>query len=516
MMHKAWGMGRWTRLLACGLAAVLLGGCASPLSERPPAEGLPNDIDIGMAAPQVDAVAERQTQAVLYYPSLDGVRLRAEVAPVTVRAGESEAEAVMRALLTNAPPPGARAVAAGVLLDAVEHPVIVAGEVATVMLTAEARLLSPRDLCAARMAIANTLTELPGIAYVSVLVQGMEEGADLAGIVPFGAQARQSTGDIDSVWRQIEAQQEQLGLQSFSKLAAVYVPAPGGRFMLPQVRNLAFADAQPTTLVMNLLGEISKGAIGLEGAPAVPDLVQYLANAPEVLQQADSSARAIRLNFRQELEEALAKAGMSKGMLCALLTQNFTTFIPGICGVQVRLGIDAVTELPAADTLSGRPVSLSGDLWTSALFWEDVASLIYIALPTSKGDQLVRVRRPVQATRCEEPRYVLEQLMLGPQSSDGRQDLMPAMPEGVGVEDVRAIAIEGDSVLISLSRQFATACAGLDQAGERRVIYAIVNTMTEFSQARRVAFFVEGEQIERLTGGLEMRGFFLRNPGMFQ
>ena len=45
-------------------------------------------------------------------------------------------------------------------------------------------------------------------------------------------------------------------------------------------------------------------------------------------------------------------------------------------------------------------------------------------------------------------------------------------------------------------------------------MYAIVNTLTEGTEIRQVRFFFEGEQRETLAGGLEMRGAFMRNPGM--
>ena len=42
----------------------------------------------------------------------------------------------------------------------------------------------------------------------------------------------------------------------------------------------------------------------------------------------------------------------------------------------------------------------------------------------------------------------------------------------------------------------------------------MVNTLTQGADVERVAFFFEGEQRETLAGSLEMRGTFLRNPGM--
>ena len=69
-------------------------------------------------------------------------------------------------------------------------------------------------------------------------------------------------------------------------------------------------------------------------------------------------------------------------------------------------------------------------------------------------------------------------------------------------------------MLLNLSGAFAASMTRFTAAQERAVVYAIVNTLTQGTGVERVAFFFEGEQREALSGGLEMRGEFLRNPGM--
>ena len=73
-------------------------------------------------------------------------------------------------------------------------------------------------------------------------------------------------------------------------------------------------------------------------------------------------------------------------------------------------------------------------------------------------------------------------------------------------------------MLVSLSGAFADALAALDAQDERAAVYAMVNTLTEFSGAdatpQRVAFFFDGAQWASLAGGVELRGELTRNPGM--
>jgi len=499
------------RAVACLLSCVLLSGCVAPIRERAPADAPAQDIGVAFEAPVADAIADRTIHTALHYLTPDGSQLRAFAAEVTVAGGESEAEAVLRALLGGSAPQGLRAPLPAGSLSAGGPSVIVAGGVATVMLSAAVRTLLPRELFAARMAIANTLTELPYVSYVNVLVEGREEGIATGSNIPYGTLARQPNTDVDAAWRQQEALLENVDHQGFAKLITVYVPVAGGRFITPQVRNVTFADAQTTTLIRGILWEISKGAAG-----ALPDLNRYLYGDPEELLQADSLTRVIRFNFYDELNAALIEHGVSRGMLCALLTQSVTSVLPHVRGVQVRIGVGALTDLSEAESLNGRPLSASGDVWGALHFWDSVGASCSIALPNQSGARLVKVERPVSATERLQPRALLGQLLLGPQPTDGRQDLVAALPSGVSDEDFLAIALQDGAALVNLSARFAQACRGLTEWEERNAVYAIVNLLTEFSDVRRVIFFVEGAQVRSLAGGLEMRGVFMRNPGLFE
>ncbi len=524
-MQKAAGNGakptqraafKGARITACLVAVCLLGGCVDPLQERAPSESAQHDIALEVKAPIIDAIADRVMQTALHYPTADGQHLRAQVVKVTVRGGESEAEAVLRTLFEETPPVGLVAPIPGGSLQSGKHSVVVSGEVATVLLASSARLLPPRELYAARMAIANTLSELGGITYVNVLIEGAEEGVDLGGNIPCGTLTRYAAGDIDTVWRQLESQQEEIGQQGFSRYVTVYVPAPGARSILPQIRNITFVDAQPTTLIRDVLWEISKGTVGLASTPALPDLTHYLLGEPELLQQANSTARVIRLNFYQELEQALAECGVSKGALCAMLTQSLATFIPNVRGLQVHIGVGAITELSTEETLDGHPLSADGDVWMPSFFWNNVSAMCNISLPNQSGTRLVNVARPVRATERWQPRTLLSQMLLGPQDTDERRDVKAALPVGVEAADFLAISLQDGEALVNLSAHFAEVCKGLSEAEERNAVYAVVNMLTDFSQVRRVAFFVEGQQVRSLAGGLEMRGYFMRNPGLIE
>ena len=86
--------------------------------------------------------------------------------------------------------------------------------------------------------------------------------------------------------------------------------------------------------------------------------------------------------------------------------------------------------------------------------------------------------------------------------------------DGLTQEDILAVHAGEETIAVNLSGRFRDALAALAPAQERAAVYAMVNTLTGGTRASRVAFFFEGGQVQTLAGELEMRGTFLRNPGM--
>ena len=181
------------RIMRRGLLGVWLGGCLlcltacmPVLTARPLSESTLAPIRTDYQAPQGDSVAERTISAALYFLSYDGTQLFSEVQEVPVLSGQSMEEAVLEALFAGPKSAALRPIASDLSLGEGEEPVEICAGVATVNIGAQARLLSPWELYVVRMAIASTLIELPDIDYVNVLVEGREEGQDLAALMPMG------------------------------------------------------------------------------------------------------------------------------------------------------------------------------------------------------------------------------------------------------------------------------------------------------------------------------------------
>ena len=189
------------------------------------------------------------------------------------------------------------------------------------------------------------------------------------------------------------------------------------------------------------------------------------------------------------LETALDAAGLTLDTYMAMLTDTLMGFVPGVEGLRVMIGGRMAANLATRSDFEG---------------CVGAPATLYVM----DGTGLSRVQRVLPQALTDDARARLGALM-----ELGEEDLF-ALPDGLTQEDILAVHAGEETIAVNLSGRFRDALAALAPAQERAAVYAMVNTLTEGTRASRVAFFFEGEQVQTLAGGLEMRGTFLRNPGM--
>ncbi|MDR2657203.1 MAG: GerMN domain-containing protein, partial [Oscillospiraceae bacterium] len=179
---------RWYKRLtafAIALFALFVSvGCVdSLLRERADARTLPA-MRSSVARPSGDYRAIEDIHVTLYLPDWNRDRLVTAADTVSVYAGEDVAEAVaarelirLSALLPNL---GGAELRLATGANAVER----SGGIVIVNLDANIWLLESSEKSVVRMALTHTLTELPGVEYVGVLINGRDEAIDSGGSVP--------------------------------------------------------------------------------------------------------------------------------------------------------------------------------------------------------------------------------------------------------------------------------------------------------------------------------------------
>ena len=496
---------RRIRRAACALmlmgALPALSGCVSQIAERPAQDVSALEIALDAQAPQEDGFAEREETYTLYFPATDSLRLTPVSRTVTVGGGMSRSEAALRALM-DGPLEGERGVSwpdIGRLSGARAYELSCG--VAAVELPARARALTPEQLYAVRMAITGTLTQFGEVSYVCVLVGGREEGLDLAGTMAVGALSHAEDPDVSARYARLDEQRQSTGLV---RDTALYYPSADGAWTLAQVRSVTYASASAIDYLYTLLEAL--------GAPpesplaaAMPAPMKYIEEMPEIVRTEDGASLAVDIRFDASLDEALDAAGLTRGVYLAALTDTLMGFIPGIDGLRVMIGGETLDGIGAQETPRGEAIALEQSLLTRAAFPGYVGTECLLDLPGENG--LRRTSCVVGQALAGSPRDRLEQLMRA-----------GALPDRLTPEDVLAVYTQSGRVLVSLSGAFADALSGLSGQEERKAVYAMVNTLTQFAGTddtpQRVAFFFDGAQRRSLSGGLDMRGELWRNPGM--
>ena len=314
MEHKKRGLA-----LLLALTLPLLCGCEGMVSERPMEDLSGWTIETGADVPTQDAFAAETQMATLYLLSADGDRLVPVPAEVTMRDGESLAQAALTALLDGAKL--GRTDATWPMNGEGKAPTLsVSDGIATVNLPARYRALEPKTLFAVRQAVANTLGSLSGIAYVNVLIGGREEGLDLGATTPVGTLTRIDDLDVQGRYNRLDDQR--LSGAGYTRLTTLFFPSADGKMLLPVVRTLAY-DAGAAAIdclytVLEALGSVSADELIEQH---VPEPMGYIAEMPEIVRM-EGGEQAIEIRFSGELTRALADAELPLGVYLGMLSAS--------------------------------------------------------------------------------------------------------------------------------------------------------------------------------------------------
>ena len=492
---------------------VISGENGKPSATLPPAPMLYD-------APTGDAGLEYTTRATVFLPRVDGVRLIAQQVDLKLSAGRHGAEEVLRALLDYPGNALAAPLSRTVKLQLNgTSPVEISRDVATVNLTASAHQLELRDFYMVCQAITNTLTEFSDIRYVNVLVAGAQVGLDVSASLPMGTLQRRTGEDVDTLWEQAQAQRvllsEDPSDRRLSTAVTLYFPARESTGVLPEVRNVSFEGQTPAQLVTGLLRELSLGAKYLGNVPTLPDLVEMLAQLPEVTELSGGlSGRKVVLHFSEELNAALLDNVVTRSACMASLAYTLTSFLPGVVGMEVYIGDELVPGVnPSSPYTDQQRIEFTDGLQQRSDYGALLLSYCRLYFAT-EGGKLAAVNRPVPHFEVKNPRYLLLELRKGPKNYDTVTGLKGVMPQEWDDKDLLGIGLTDDTMLVNFSEAFKAAAQPLSGSQERLMIYSMVNTLCENSAVSRVRFYVAGTQPDTLAGEIYLPGEFLPSPGM--
>lgn len=501
---------RWKRWGCLAAACLLLTGCAAQES-APAAQWTLPPAQYRRAAPENDAGQGYEQTVLLYLPSLDGTKLLAVPQTAVLSAARSPARTLCEMLLAHPGTDAAAPVGGDIALSLADtDPVEISGQVATVSLAASALRLSHEQLFTVGQAIANTLGQFGDVQYVNVLISGFQPGMNIAATLPAGCFQPNGREELSSLWSRASAPFSS-GRRSFA--AALYFPAPSGKGVLCEGRTLSFAASDLSGLALTLLDALSAGAESLPNVPRCPELSSLLREAPTIGET--GGVRRLVLRFSEELNAALINAGITRSVMMASLCCTLTTFLPGIEGVEVRIGSERINTLTPSGTYTGagEMITFSEGLMRRRDFSGFLLEECVLYFADAQG-KLAKTYRPVPYYEAASARALVEQLMLGPQPFDSRTGLSAVLPQGLRPADLLGVGYEDQTMLLNFSSQLGVLAAGMDGAAEARLVYSLVNTLCELPGVKRAALFVQGSQPDSLAGAIYLPGDFLPNTDL--
>lgn len=492
-------------LLLCLL--LLLTGCVDNLPKEYVAtdEKLP-EVQEGPEAPVGDSQSTREMDVGLFVPDPNTLKLTVQVTTIALESGQSRAEAAVEALLRainendylSGPQP--------IRLASVSNAVETSGELVTVNLQTAARLLQEEALFALRVAITNTLTALPDIRYVNVLIDGRDIGLNFESTLPTGVLASYPTGDVSTLWGQIDMQRNASPDTELQKSAALYYISEDGKSLLSQVRNVTFPERDMAQYAKLLLDEMTVVA-SMDGLRIVVPPTDYFERDPLYIRPEGASLGYIYLYLHEAIDDFLQTRASTRAMMISSICYTLTSFIPQLDGIYVYVSDELVTQMTMMD---GNEWFAADGLIKRSDFAPFVADTCTVYFPTGDYRHLRAVTCPVAQRLKAQPRTVLRELMSPPPAFG---PLVAALPEGTTDADVLGLMIAGDTALVNFSEAFAEAARRMGDSQRTAMIYAIVNTLTELDGVRRVRFYFNGKQ-DTLGGSVSTMGQFFRHAGM--
>jgi len=508
-----------SKRLICGLTALMMLFVLSSCSRQTAWENDAGEWKLPEAraeydAPDGDRISGEEGLWTLYLPGKNGLNLVAQ--HVTARTDlllSERLEAVVTELLNFPSNSYVDALGGDIQLSlAGENAIEYSSGVVTVNLASSALGLSYRAFYIVSLALASTLCELDEVRCVNVLAAGQSVGLDTTGGLPMGSLVAHPGENLPVLWEQMEAKKTPLGNNAeetpLTSYLTLYYPLEDGDGVICENRTLTFEGQSATQLTLEILENLSHGAMYVTGVAQMPDLVDMMIHEPLASDLADGG-KMITLSFREGAETEWMEQGVDPACLIAAICDSLTTFIPGLTGVAIRVGDKPLTAL---NSEYFGEIATQGGLLRRSQF--SAFLMGRAAVYFQRNGMLVPCEKNVDRLLADSPREQLTALIDGPGAADLAAGMESTLPEALGADDILAIALEGDTLLVNLSESFRAEIQSWGREKETLLCYSMVNTLCEGCGVKKVCFFFEGEQVDSIAGEICWSGTFDYNTGL--
>ena len=369
------------------------------------------------------------------------------------------------------------------------------------------------ELFLAHAAIVNTLCELDGIEYATVLFNNQHTG--ILGF-PTGVSGK-ITGDLSAMFATYESMAQKLALldpnetdtavtkarRTITRRALLYFKDIKSDYMLAESRQLELDFANESGTVRRLVEELIKGPSDLVLlSPMFPQ--ETVISQATVARQVDGSCNldiALQVSNTSfiDLTEAV------KTFIANTITATVATFLPGVNAVHLSINerevVSAVNSQFSATFLRPPAMAHLGDF-----------AVVY--MPNSLFTNLLKVTR---AVAWQDKRFTgvkLRELVRAPLLRE--QDIVALFPSDITLEDIAVIGAQNGIVFINISEKLHAFLNGKDLLYSQIVVYSIVNSVTSTHTVGGVQFLVEHSYAQFWGDHINIAQPLMKNNGIIQ
>ena len=446
-----------------------------------------------------DFVSLRTVSAPLNFLTLDGKHLMVEMRNVTVSEGQTDAQAVLRALIDG---PQNDQTMRRVLTSSIE---LVSAEVsrrvANIELSTSYTFYREDEMLKVRVAIANTLSSLLDLDYINVYVDGMDPG--YLG-QPLGA-SKAITMDLtlycDQVIQELKNITDDDDYEE-RRIITYYVPDESGSYLMADPEECSiYSTTTGETVERNYLRTVVFGLMTGKRADLFGGFNLGSVEPSIVLdERGRKSAFVLLRTLPEEENQALAYGS---------LVYSITGFVCNITHVTLAVedpdapeGYRLIEEVPG---LGSFPDGIFNRSDFSHLIGDDI-TLYY---PLRDGYGLHAGSRAVPQALSQDPVRILQELLCV--SDESETCFLPV--QNIHPDDILGAKLCGNTAVVNFSASFLEKLQALSAQEESSVVYAIVNTLSEISGISQVQFLFEGSSVDQL-GSLNLSGPLMCNPGV--
>ena len=158
---------------------------------------------------------------------------------------------------------------------------------------------------------------------------------------------------------------------------------------------------------------------------------------------------------------------------------------------------EAVSPGDAASSSSPSEKSREAKKWNIAVYY-----------PDDQGMKLIAVKRTVQVETGDKYTAAMQSLMQGTKEK-GQTAIIPKQAK------LKGVTVKGDTAYVDFSQDLVRHFSG-GSTGEEMLVGSVVNTLTEFSEIKKVQILIEGKPVESLAGHMDLTVPLTRMDGLIK